>query len=78
MQCAIFVILRGLCFFFFPLPPSADYAYVNIVSTNGKQYVLKQHEANTDLLYLSGLSFRNNNRVRVFETLGMAGHRVQN
>ena len=26
------------CFFFsFSLPPSADYAYVNILSTNGKQ-----------------------------------------
>ena len=36
---------------------SADYAYVNIVSTNGKQHVLKQSYANTDVLYFSGLNF---------------------
>ena len=49
-------------FFSFSLPPSADFSYVNIVSTSGKQDILKQSEANTDLLYFSGLSFRDNNR----------------
>ena len=46
------------CFFSFSLPPSADCAYVNIVSTNSKQDVLTRPELNTYLLYFSGLSFR--------------------
>ena len=41
-----------------PPTPSADSAYINIkISTNGKQDVLKQLEANTDLLYFSALSY---------------------
>ena len=46
------------------LPPSADSAfmiYQHLISqrtlTNGKQDVLKQQEANTDLLYFSALSY---------------------
>ena len=46
------------CFFRFlsPSDPSADPTYINI-STNGKQDVLKQPEANTDLLYFSVMSY---------------------
>ena len=48
------------CFFAISLPPSADSAKINnklfIISTNGKQDVLKQPEAKTDLLYFSTLS----------------------
>ena len=41
------------------LPPQIlPIRYINInISTNGKQDVLKQPEANTDLLYLSALSY---------------------
>ena len=45
------------CFFTLSLPPSADSAKINIISTNGKQDALKQPEANTDLLYFSALSY---------------------
>ena len=45
------------CFFAISLPPSADSAKINIISMNGKQDVLKQSEANTDLLYFSALSY---------------------
>ena len=41
----------------FSLPPSVGSAYINIISTNGKQDALKQPEANTDLIYFSGLSY---------------------
>ena len=51
-------------FFSFSLPPSADFSYVNIVSTSGKQDILKQSEANTDLLY-----FSRQQQVWIFETL---------
>ena len=59
MQSAILVILLTWAVFFtISLPPSADSAYINIyISTNGKQEVLKQPEANTDLLYFSALSY---------------------
>ena len=58
MQFSTFVILPTWAVFWaFSLPPSADSAYINIISTNGKQDVLKQPEANTDLLYFSGLSY---------------------
>ena len=46
------------CFFFpFSLPPSVDPTYINIITTNGKQDVLKQPEANTGLLYFSALGY---------------------
>ena len=47
------------CFFSLSLslPPSVDPTYINIILTNGKQDVLKQPEANTDLLYFSALSY---------------------
>ena len=45
------------CVFAISLPLSADSAKINIISTNGKQDVLKQPEANTDLLYFSALSY---------------------
>ena len=49
------------CCFAIPLPHSADFAKINIISTNavmnGKQDVLKQPKANTDLLYFSALSY---------------------
>ena len=45
------------CFFFF-LPPSADSAQINMISTNGKEDVLKQPvKVNTDLLYFLALSY---------------------
>jgi len=46
--------------FAFSLPPATDSAYINIISTNGKQgkQLLKQPEANMDLLHFSGLSFQ--------------------
>ena len=44
------------CVFAISLPPSADSAKSNIISTNGKQDVLKQPEAKTDLFYFSALS----------------------
>ena len=57
MQSTLSVILPPWAVFFaLSLPPSADSAYINI-STNGKQDVLKQPEANTDLLYFSALSY---------------------
>ena len=64
MQSIIFVITPTWAVLLsFLLPPSAEFAYVNIASTNGKQDVLKQPQANKDLLYLSGLSFRDIQRV---------------
>ena len=64
MQSIIFVILPTWAVLLsFLLPPSAEFANVNIVSTKGKQDVLKQPQANKDLLYLSGLSFRDIQRV---------------
>ena len=43
MQFSTFVILPTWAVFWaFSLPPSADSAYINIISTNGKQDVLKQ------------------------------------
>ena len=39
----------------FSLP--ADSTYINFISMNGKQDVLKQPETNTDLLYFSGVSY---------------------
>ena len=59
MQSTILVILPTWAVFFaMSVPPSADSAYINIcISTNGKQEVLKQPEANTDLLYFSALSY---------------------
>ena len=59
MQSTILAILPTWAVFFaVSLPPSADSTYtVNIyISTNGKQEVLKQPEANTDLLYFLALS----------------------
>ena len=44
-------------FFAISLPHSADSAKINIISTNGKEDVLKQPEANTDFLYFSALSY---------------------
>ena len=58
IQCTIFVILPKWAVFFalsLSLPPRIS-AYINIISTNGKEDVLKQPEANTNLLYFSGLS----------------------
>ena len=64
MQNIIFVIPpKWAVFLSFLLPLSAELAYVNIASTNGKQDVLKQPQANKYLLYLSGLSFRDIQRV---------------
>ena len=55
MQCTVFLILpTWAAFSDFSLP--AGSAYINFISTNGKQDVLKQPETNTDLLYFSGLS----------------------
>ena len=61
MQCIVFVMQpMWAVFFTFSLPPSADSAFNNIISTNGKQDVLKQPEANTNLSYFLA--------VRIFET----------
>ena len=55
MQSTVLVIhQRGL--FFRYLSPSADSAKINIISINGKQDILKQPKANTDLLYFSAVS----------------------
>ena len=52
MQCTIFLILPTWAVFFaFFLPLSVD------ITTNGKQDVLKEPEANTDLLYFSAPSY---------------------
>ena len=52
MQCTIFLILPTWAVFFaFSLPSCTDPAYINIISTNGKEDAVKQPEANTDLLY---------------------------
>ena len=55
MQCTVFLILPlwSVFFFAFSLPPFTDPTYINIL-TNGKQDVLKQREANTNLLYFFG------------------------
>ena len=61
MQCIIFVIQPLWAVFSslsLSLSPSADSTYVNIISMTGKQDILKQPKANTDLLYFSGLSLR--------------------
>ena len=42
-------------FFAISLPLSADSAYIS--TANGNQDVLKEPEANTDLLYFSALSY---------------------
>ena len=42
------------CFIDISLPCSVDFAKINIIGTNGKQDVLKQLEANTDLLSVFG------------------------
>ena len=67
MQRIIFMILPRCAVFSLSLslPPSSDSACMNIIFINGKQDVLKQPKANTDLLYFSGLSFRDKNRVLV-------------
>ena len=58
MQSTILVILpTWVVFFALSPPPSADSAKVSIISMNSKQDVLKQPEANTDLLYFSALSY---------------------
>ena len=62
MQSTILVILPTWAVFFaISLPPSADSAKINIISTNGKktqQDVLKQFEANTDFFVIfSALSY---------------------
>ena len=50
MQCIIFPDPTNMgCFSCF-LSPSIDPTYINIIMKNGKQDVLKQPEANTDLL----------------------------
>ena len=61
MQSTILVILPPWAVFSLFLSLSLQilpmYSYINIdISTNGKQDVLKQPEANTDLLYLLYLS----------------------
>jgi len=56
MQCTVFLILSTWAgFSAFSLP--ADSAYINFISTNGKQDILKQPETNIDLLYFSGPSY---------------------
>ena len=58
MQGTIFLILLTWAVFFaFSLPPSVDPTYINIITMNGKQDILKQPEANTDLLCFSALSY---------------------
>ena len=57
MQSTLLVILSPWAVFFaISLPSLVDSAHINI-SMNGKQDVLKQPEANTDLLYFSALSY---------------------
>ena len=59
MQCTIVLILPMWAVFFFALslPPSVDPTYINIITMNGKQDVLKQSKANMDLLYFLALSY---------------------
>ena len=61
MQCTIFAILPTWAVFSLSLslPLQVLPIIINIISTDGKQDVLTQPEANPDLLYLvSGLSFK--------------------
>ena len=65
MQSTILVILPPWAVFSLslslPMQILPMYSYINIyISTNGKQDVLKQPEANTDLLYFSALSYYKN------------------
>ena len=62
MQSTILVILPPWAVFSLslslPMQILPMYSYINIyISTNGKQDVLKQPEANTDLLYFSALGY---------------------
>ena len=60
MQSTILVILPAWAVLSLSLPPQNLPMSTFNISTNGKQDVLRQPEANTDLLYFSALSYYKN------------------